>query len=672
MVASRRAHGTMSAANSSPLSMEVAAMMDSTPLDGALDAVRRGWYVFPLQAGKKEPYKDFSWTRLASNSEEQVLAWETMYPGSNWAVHCGKSGLAVLDIDVKHGALGPESLMFLELERGDLPATFTVKTPSGGEHRYFQGASRSKNGFLPGLDMKSGIEGRSSGYVLLPGSVIDGKRYTVTDSLELAELPIWLPAIVDAKPEEKTPQTLDTPSEDGGTSRYGMSALEREVGRVATAPEGQRNSALNSAAFSLGQLVAGGEVDEGTALAALRRAAKAAGLNETETEKTMMSGFEAGRKEPRSAPVTHAFDDVGEDEEDASTVALAPVEFVVDGFIATGVVYMAGGHGVGKSSFLAPMTALVSGELPPSIESRLLATLPRVVIFFAEDPDQIRRCRHALAKNHGLVENKKRFILRLAKRRSPEQVGQIVKQLVERHTISGPCGYRVKPLVVFDTSNASFELENEDSSQQAGRVISAIKENSGGAPVWIIGHIAKAQLRADFEVLTGRGSGAWEGDAQQTCFFFNDEGTPENVRFLGVKKVRFEPVFREARLETCTDCETVKTPWGETQNLVLRHGVPARSSKSERLRAREEVKLEQQQVEVSEAEGFVIGALRDHEALTKTKLEEIVKKRGVPRKAIRNSIAGLIKRGAIKKDAEVMAGATKRHDGLRLAEGLTW
>ncbi|NCC05276.1 MAG: hypothetical protein EOM37_14870 [Proteobacteria bacterium] len=655
----------------SPSSMrDVAAMMDSTPLDGALAAVRRGWYVFPLQVGGKEPYERFSWTRLASNSEEQVLAWATMYPESNWAVHCGKSGLAVLDIDVKHGAPGHESLLGLELAHGDLPATFTVKTPSGGEHRYFTGASRSKNGFLPGLDMKAGIEGRSSGYVLLPGSVIDGKRYEIVDGREVAALPGWLPAIMDAKAEpDKIPTTL---SDTNGTTAYGQKALELEVGKVAVARKGKRNETLNKASFALGQLVSGGEVDKDTALGALKRAALAAGLPSGEAEKTIMSGFEAGRKEPRSAPVTHAFDNVDEDEEDAPTVALVPVEYVIDGFVSTGVLYLGGGHGVGKSSFLAPLTALVSGELPPSIESGLVATLHRVVIYFAEDRDQIRRCRHALAKHHSLVENKERFVLRSAKRRTPEQVGQLIKKLVERHTIPGPCGYGVRPLTVFDTSNASFELENENDSQEIGRIISAIKEHSDGAPVWIIGHVAKALLRADFEALTGRGSGAWEGDANQTCFVFNDDGAPENVRFLGVKKTRFEPVFREARLETCTDCETVSTPWGETQNLVLRHGVPSRSSKAERLRAREERKLEQQQVKTSEAEGFVIDALRDHEVLTKTRLEEIVKERGAPRKATRDAISGLIDRGAIEQNAEVMAGAIKRQDGLRLAEGWTW
>lgn len=88
---------------------------------------------------------------------------------------------------------------------------------------------------------------------------------------------------------------------NGGTP-YGRKALEDECDAVGSAAEGERNNRLNQAAFALGQLVAGGELNEHDARNSLRAAAAACGLGENEREKTIASGFEAGRKEPRSAP----------------------------------------------------------------------------------------------------------------------------------------------------------------------------------------------------------------------------------------------------------------------------------------------------------------------------------------------------------------------------------
>ena len=46
----------------------------------------------------------------------------------------------------------------------------------------------------------------------------------------------------------------------------------------------------------------------------------------------------------------------------------------------------------------------------------------------------------------------------------------------EAHTITGPNGYPVKPLIVFDTTNACFEIENENDAAEVGRVMSALKQ----------------------------------------------------------------------------------------------------------------------------------------------------------------------------------------------------
>jgi hypothetical protein len=86
------------------------------------------------------------------------------------------------------------------------------------------------------------------------------------------------------------------------TAAYAESALKAECRKVREATPGNRNNTLNSAAFALGQLVAGGSLDHGRAVSALTQAAKSCGLGDAEIETTLASAFAAGGKEPRTVP----------------------------------------------------------------------------------------------------------------------------------------------------------------------------------------------------------------------------------------------------------------------------------------------------------------------------------------------------------------------------------
>lgn len=57
--------------------------------------------------------------------------------------------------------------------------------------------------------------------------------------------------------------------------------------RVAEAPQGTRNDTLNRAAFSLGQLVAGGVLEHEEVVDALTHAGGAAGLGSAEVGRTI-------------------------------------------------------------------------------------------------------------------------------------------------------------------------------------------------------------------------------------------------------------------------------------------------------------------------------------------------------------------------------------------------
>jgi putative DNA primase/helicase len=124
----------------------------------------------------------------ATTHELAVCQWWKDAPASNLGLPTGqRSGLFVLDVDPKNGGL--ESLAKLP----ELPPTRMVRTPSGGFHFYFkwQDGLTNRNAGLkqygPGLDARG-----EGGYVVVPPSIIDGKRYEWMNEEDPAELPAWL------------------------------------------------------------------------------------------------------------------------------------------------------------------------------------------------------------------------------------------------------------------------------------------------------------------------------------------------------------------------------------------------------------------------------------------------------------------------------------------------
>ena len=104
-----------------------------------------------------------------------------------------------------------------------------------------------------------------------------------------------LSAILEATKKDE-PQHKVRKTELGA---YGAAALARELAALARAPKGERNSTLNRAAYSLGQLVAGGELDSGQVEIALLSVAACIGLPLTEATATVRSGIIGGSIKPR-------------------------------------------------------------------------------------------------------------------------------------------------------------------------------------------------------------------------------------------------------------------------------------------------------------------------------------------------------------------------------------
>jgi len=262
--------------------MTLPAQTTEYQLREALAALERGWIPLPLDG--KKPIAE-KWTLLSVPSEADVEKW--VREGRNIGVRTGAiSGIVVIDEDTAKG--GNVAQAFADLGIPTIPATPTMLTGGWGKHYYFRlpkgvklGNSASKLG--KAIDVKA-----DGGQVVYAGSIHpDTQRIYAwaptlsPDDVELAEIPS---AVLDKLTKRRS---------------YEESAFENEINRVRGAPEGERNTALNRAAFALGQLVGAGLLDEARVRTALRAASP---LPEREAEATIESGVEAGKLEPRKRP----------------------------------------------------------------------------------------------------------------------------------------------------------------------------------------------------------------------------------------------------------------------------------------------------------------------------------------------------------------------------------
>ena len=145
------------------------------------DVRDKGWTLFPVKPNSKTPL--VRWREHQSTDADWIN-------GRNYGIDCGRSGLVVVDLDTKNGIDGAEKFRELcERYSKRVPKTFRVKTPSGGTHLYFSGTgiSNSAKMVAPNVDIRG-----DGGYVVGPGSQIDGARYEIEDDLDVMPLPDWL------------------------------------------------------------------------------------------------------------------------------------------------------------------------------------------------------------------------------------------------------------------------------------------------------------------------------------------------------------------------------------------------------------------------------------------------------------------------------------------------
>jgi len=308
-------------------------------LDHALAYAELGWYVFPChwpikKAGwscscelwkREKVNEDFECHRPgkhprtenglddATTDPDQIRAWWRKWPTANIGINCGLSGLLVVDLDTYKEQYQGDDLALDE-------ETVTALSGGGGAHLFYalgtDDTFGNRNKHLPdGIDIRG-----HGGYVIVaPSSHKSGNAYQWENDYSPwdkspAPIPPKLRALLEQSNQHDRPTIqFDTAKKytNQGTP-YGIAAINNQCKLVTGAANGTRNNTLNTAAFALGRLVAGGELEYNYAYDNLYSSALAIDLSDVEAKQTIESGMTAGMQSPYSTVIDDLDDGFGE------------------------------------------------------------------------------------------------------------------------------------------------------------------------------------------------------------------------------------------------------------------------------------------------------------------------------------------------------------------------
>lgn len=488
-------------------------------LELALSMAARGFRVFPLLPGSKEPPRGVAGVTRATTDAATIRAWFVADPAINYGVAAG-AGLLIVDVD---GEEGEASLAKLEAEHGALPATLTVGSPSHGRHLYMRGddVSNSAGKIGPGIDIRS-----ASGYVVGPGCYFANaerrpdKRagwYAIANDVAPAAAPPWLVLMAgEAKHREReqAPAAKQDAPEDIARARY---YLENDA---APAIEGQGGDAQTykvacelrdmgmSEATALDLMAEHWNARctplwDGAGLAAKVANAFAYGQNSPAVKSAEAMKDEAGApvalpaSEAAKAPPTSSVMFAG----DAAAKPLVP--WLIDNTLPlVGVGLLAGQSRVGKTFVALNLArAIATGG---AFFSRPVRRPGGVLIAAAEAPETLGGRIRALCSHFhpdGVVDPHS-LPIAIAAIHSKDQLLQAAKDAAA--AIRAKFGVPLR-LIIVDTVMAAYQLDKED---DAGQVTKAMKHLEGvgravGALALGVHHYGKTAERG------ARGSSAW-------------------------------------------------------------------------------------------------------------------------------------------------------------------
>ena len=235
---------------------------------------------------------------------DQLDCWSRKFPGCGWRVVMEGSGIWALDVDVPspdHTSDGVKALIDLVKIHGSLPPRGPMTRSGGGGYglffRYNGEPISGKTGTPgPGLDPR---RGRLS--LAVPPSIHLRTRlpylWIVAPWEESpSPAPAWLLRLVAPPPLSSPEQSPRVPDAPEGRRRYALAALRRAANRVALAPRGSRNDALNAETFGLTRFLVEGSLDASEIATEMAYAGRQSGLLPAELKATLTSALAAGAR----------------------------------------------------------------------------------------------------------------------------------------------------------------------------------------------------------------------------------------------------------------------------------------------------------------------------------------------------------------------------------------
>ena len=142
----------------------------------ALKYAEMGFYVVPLQNYGKHMYRGTDLKIPSKNPERIEYLWKKL-PRANIGLPTSlrHNGLIIIDIDIRNGVDGRESLKILEEQGIVLPKTSVVRTGTGGYHFYYKNNTNHRfwgaKNVLPGIDIRA-----ENAHVVAPPSIHQNRQ----------------------------------------------------------------------------------------------------------------------------------------------------------------------------------------------------------------------------------------------------------------------------------------------------------------------------------------------------------------------------------------------------------------------------------------------------------------------------------------------------------------
>lgn len=605
------------------------------PLDYALAYARLGWAVLPVwsvdshgqcrcgrpnnekghKAGKHPQSNLVPHGHQDATTDEQVIRdWWATDPDAGIGVSLADSGLLALDIDPQNG--GQESLAQLEAEHGVLHSDCTAITQGGGEHRLFKADSAMT---YPGT-LGKGLDLKHHGYICVAPTLGPSGDYRWAQgrsplSQSSPAQPSPLPALIASKARAPVNYSL---TERGGVPvataqtfddlRSALKHVDADdyttwvnVGMVLK-PYGENGYKIWTEWSATS--------DKFDAAAQRRKWERDIDKPHSITYRSIFRmAIDNGWAGNTPAPTAASGETTTPDGEHPLSLKRSVLsgagqvtvfEYIYDDFMSTGVNVVAGAPGVGKTTLIVPM-ALATAHLCPH-DYQLKPAVRRNVIIITESVVQVQRVIYSLYSwgytGMAVADFDERVRVIGAQRMDPKVVAQVAEEYktwtVDNEKADGTI-YTALPLVVFDTANAVFDLENENDNAEVGRAMAYIKQAFSAFPIVIVSHTAKALGSGESDYLSPRGASAWTGDAQGVYTVFKDGEGEDAPRVLKATKVRFPVAFPELTFDLVSNKETHKDVLGYDKEIWFSHSVARPLKPGERVQLKEDRKEQKEQ-----------------------------------------------------------------------------